>query len=557
MRSRRVFLSVAVVLVFFGLFGVATAWAVTVTLSTTVSVGGEPYGVAVSPDGDTVYVANSADDTVSVLSITSPKSVTFDANSGSGSMSAQSGSSSSALTSNSFTRTGYTFTGWNTSADGSGTAYADGASYEFAADLTLYAQWAAVSETSDADSGSDSEASSSAVGDPVAAEEVSAAQGRFALPNPRRDGLLVRRGPLEINRDIQAANADSGNKAVALLGGEEVAISARTQGSQAAQFVTGKISLDIAVLEDRGVVDLINGIPALTVARDAQAALKGAGLLPNSKLQVYLPAFDGSFIEMPELEVNAEGEFEGSLAFRTSSREKPLPIGQRSIQIVGLDEGGVETVLDIPVTIAQPLPAPETNRVSGERPVLEPGQSNALSAGAPETVTVERSGSMTSMEGEGWAFTVETDSPGATPEAMSFTRDAPVAFSGEGFMPGTRADVWLFSDPTLLGTVNIQEDGTFTALFAVDSLLVPTGTHTLQIQGVGDDGFVRAANLGVEVMDPLDSPVGPVAPVGVQRFDLMAFAVSGTVVLVLAVLTVVVATLRRRRPRPIGVVPTL
>jgi len=43
--------------------------------------------------------------------------------------------------SNGFTRTNYSFTGWNTKADGSGTPYAAGASYKAAANLTLYAQW--------------------------------------------------------------------------------------------------------------------------------------------------------------------------------------------------------------------------------------------------------------------------------------------------------------------------------------------------------------------------------------------------------------------------------
>jgi len=68
--------------------------------------------------------------------------VTFNNNGGTGSMTAQSASAATALTTNTFTRTGYTFTGWNTAADGSGTAYADGANYSFTADITLYAQWA-------------------------------------------------------------------------------------------------------------------------------------------------------------------------------------------------------------------------------------------------------------------------------------------------------------------------------------------------------------------------------------------------------------------------------
>ena len=41
------------------------------------------------------------------------------------------------------TRTGYTFTGWNTAADGSGNSYAAGASYAAEGDATLYAQWSA------------------------------------------------------------------------------------------------------------------------------------------------------------------------------------------------------------------------------------------------------------------------------------------------------------------------------------------------------------------------------------------------------------------------------
>ncbi len=52
------------------------------------------------------------------------------------------------LTANSFTRTGYTFTGWNTAANGSGTSYTNGQSVnnlttENGATVTLYAQWKA------------------------------------------------------------------------------------------------------------------------------------------------------------------------------------------------------------------------------------------------------------------------------------------------------------------------------------------------------------------------------------------------------------------------------
>ena len=46
-----------------------------------------------------------------------------------------------ALTANAFAVAGYTFTGWNTAAEGSGTPYTDGQSVTLTAPLTLYAQW--------------------------------------------------------------------------------------------------------------------------------------------------------------------------------------------------------------------------------------------------------------------------------------------------------------------------------------------------------------------------------------------------------------------------------
>ncbi|MBK8617322.1 MAG: InlB B-repeat-containing protein [Anaerolineales bacterium] len=73
--------------------------------------------------------------------------VTFNTNGGSGSMSPLVASTSTALTANVFTRTGYTFAGWNTLADGTGTPYTDGASYPFTADVTLYAQWTVATYT--------------------------------------------------------------------------------------------------------------------------------------------------------------------------------------------------------------------------------------------------------------------------------------------------------------------------------------------------------------------------------------------------------------------------
>jgi len=66
---------------------------------------------------------------------------------GSGNDYTRTASAATALSANTFSRNGYSFSGWNTAANGSGTAYAGGANYSFGADVTLYAQWSANSHT--------------------------------------------------------------------------------------------------------------------------------------------------------------------------------------------------------------------------------------------------------------------------------------------------------------------------------------------------------------------------------------------------------------------------
>lgn len=72
--------------------------------------------------------------------------VTFNKNAvdATGTMANQTASTATNLTSNSYTRTGYTFSNWNTLADGSGTSYANNESFPFSANATLYAQWTAI-----------------------------------------------------------------------------------------------------------------------------------------------------------------------------------------------------------------------------------------------------------------------------------------------------------------------------------------------------------------------------------------------------------------------------
>ena len=58
-----------------------------------------------------------------------------------GSMVAQASTAAATLSTNRYQRSGYSFTGWNSAENGTGTPYGAGANFSFATDLTLYAQW--------------------------------------------------------------------------------------------------------------------------------------------------------------------------------------------------------------------------------------------------------------------------------------------------------------------------------------------------------------------------------------------------------------------------------
>ena len=75
--------------------------------------------------------------------VTPTYTITFNANGGTGTMEPQvvNDAEATVLNANTFTKEGYSFEGWNTAADGTGTFYADQTTVTLSADLTLYAQW--------------------------------------------------------------------------------------------------------------------------------------------------------------------------------------------------------------------------------------------------------------------------------------------------------------------------------------------------------------------------------------------------------------------------------
>lgn len=117
-----------------------------VTSTVTDRISGSGGGSNTNSSGATMGLAGSG---IVIMRFVIPApivTVTFDANGGSGTMATQDAAGVTALTPTGFTRPEFTFSGWNTQADGSGTAYSDGGAFPFSANTTLFAQWTAVAQ---------------------------------------------------------------------------------------------------------------------------------------------------------------------------------------------------------------------------------------------------------------------------------------------------------------------------------------------------------------------------------------------------------------------------
>jgi hypothetical protein len=231
---------------------------------------------------------------------------------------------------------------------------------------------------------------------------------------------------------------------------------------------------------------------------------------------VVLPFAGESARVLTTIEVLEDGSFSGEALFATLPGEVPLPIGVQLLQLVTVDEDGNDVVVDVAVTIGQPDPSPQLFLADGSIPALTPGEAVGLSAGqpAPITVTALAEQRRAVIDGGDWLMAVDIATadgsvePADSGAMLTLVRAESAVVSGSGFMAGTRADVWLFSEPTLLGTVTVDENGEFTGEVQIDGSLIPPGNHTLQLQGVGSDGYVKATNLGVAVEDPVTPVAG-------------------------------------------------
>ena len=249
-----------------------------------------------------------------------------------------------------------------------------------------------------------------------------------------------------------------------------------------------------------------SAFPELFVPAGNASTMSGSGLMPGSFLQIWLGGNSSSAAtELARIPVNPDGSYEGQVIFSRAQSLTPVALGRQVIQVSGFDAFGNQTVVEMVITIAQGPVVPEVMRDTGTRPALSLGQFMATFGGekAIAQAKIAADGSAVSFEGQDWNFGlsnagVSVGGSNESPE-IRFLEGGSATFQASGLMPGTKASVWFFSDPVLAGTGEVAEDGSVSIDFMVDSSFIPLGQHTLQMQGVGKDGFIVAVNWGVGV----------------------------------------------------------
>jgi hypothetical protein len=206
----------------------------------------------------------------------------------------------------------------------------------------------------------------------------------------------------------------------------------------------------------------------------------------------------------------------------------------------------------IPQEIANLLAAPlayvlGAQSDSPELPALGPTDSLAYENGSPVEIQLVRTDEDNGfvLLGDGWQVALEATDLSGAPLRLDdsgnivLNTDRFVQFSGSGFAPGSVIKVWLFSDPAEISEVIAGASGAFVGQAQLPEG-IPTGEHTVQLNGLTKDGQLRSVSLGV-VVQP-DLVVAPVAP------DLTGL-MNGLLILAAGVLLFFFILWRRRKKK--------
>ncbi|MFM6941445.1 MAG: beta strand repeat-containing protein [Candidatus Planktophila sp.] len=405
-----------------------------------------------------------------VLSFSTGYSVTFVANGGSGSMTAQTGTSPAALSTNAFTQSGYTFAGWSPSNSGA-VAYADGATYDFAANLTLYAIWTA--------------SSTPAPTTPTPVKKK--AKLTWGTPSPIKQGTPLSGTQLNAVTDVPSVCVYSPALGLVLPAGTYTLSVTCTPSDPNYEPISGTVIL-IVKGKVKPQIIWFNPTPITNPTPLSSTQLNALANVPGS--YTYTPAAGT---------VLAPGTHPLHVHFKPSNTDDNEEMDE-DVSIVVLEKN----TKPAPAPVA-PVNAPETKTAA-----TPPTAIVLQTSGKLDTITVVKTNEPLGVliTATDWSLKLTSTTQfvqGTTQDTndrVVIEKGNTVTTSGTGFKPFSQVDIWVYSTPTWLGAVITDQFGNFTTTVPMPAAL-PEGDHTFQAKGVTPDSTPRMADVPITLVTPV------------------------------------------------------
>lgn len=230
-----------------------------------------------------------------------------------------------------------------------------------------------------------------------------------------------------------------------------------------------------------------------------------------------------AFVDPPDFESPADADGDNRYLVEVTATD---PAGNATGQTVTVTVADVEesanTVTEPePEPEAEPDPRPEPEPEPDpepdpplEEPVMEPdgslselehGEASMMVDGEPVEVDVVGDGSSVHVTGGGIELSAQPASGGGAPSGtvvgttLNLVEGGAVSLRASGFQPGSVPRLWLFSEPILLGDLEVGDDGTIEDALAPLPDDVLACSHTLQIVGTTSEGKRIVLSMGVRV----------------------------------------------------------
>ena len=418
-----------------------------------------------------------------VLNFSTGYTVQFLANGGSGSMNDLSATTTTALTANAFSKASSTFAGWSRTSGGS-VEFADGANYDFTANLTLYAIWNAVASTP------------TPTPTPTPKKKPVLNWGN---PSPIKQGTPLSGTQLNASTDVPSVCVYSPALGTVLPAGTYTLTVTCTPNDPNYEPISGSVTL-IVKGKVKPQILWFNPTPIVNPTPLGGTQLNALANVPGK--YSYNP---------PAGTVLVPGKHPLNVKFTPDNREDNEDM-EANVTIEVLEKKDEKPAI-VPT---KPVNLPDTKTATTPAPAVI-----LQTAGKSETITVRQNDEKTGIivSAPDWSLAIKSTtqfvqgSVQDTSARVVIEKGNTVTTSGTGFKPNSQVDVWVYSTPTWLGAVMTDQFGNFTTTLPMPASL-PEGDHTFQAKGQTPESTERTAAIPITLV-----PAAVVNKPGSLRFE--------------------------------------